>query len=485
MTIEVASVQLKDADITLSDERRQSAWDLTGMSLTTGRILRDSPVDVNLETSIRGAGIPEGAKITAKALVAVNLESRPMNARDLVVVAKGGWPGVAWFPEPVTGLEVVVRAPYIGIEAENPRIKIERLAVRAKGQREGNPLEFALDLPAFEMTTDKVGAESFTSRLRVDGTRALDLSLVGVGLTGSPQAWGLARLDSTLNMTRESRSTRSFVSSPMQVQMQPLAITLPDIRGDVKVTSVDSKIGERSVAVKANLAIAMSGKPNDPQPLSIRGRLESIPFATAWTGIDVESPLDGVASLDVDLKAADGPWAKLEDAVTGTVQLKIEQAAIRGINFAEGLDALRSIAKPSAEGVQFRGDPAKRTAFDNVEIGMRLEGTMASITRLDMSGINWRVALGKPAQVNLRDGTANLGVILHLLGPQRITAGKVAVEVRTLVVPLRLTGALNNPYVNIDWKDLERDRLGKALRQKLIDWDDMAAGAAGATTRPR
>ena len=454
------------------------------MSLSTGQILRDSPVDVNLEATIRKAGIPEGSKITAKALVAVNLEPWRVDAWDLVVLATGDWPGAVWQPEPVSGLEVVVRAPYLGIDAENSRLRVERLAVRAKGQREGNPLEFALDVSSFERTAHSVSAGAFTSRLRVDGARTLDLSLLGVGLTGSPQAWSLARLDSTLTTKRESRSTRSFLSSPVQVQMQPLAISLADIRGDVKMALVDSKIGERSVAVKGNLALAMSGKSKDPQPLSIRGRVESIPFAAAWTGIDVESPLDGVASLDVDLKAADGPWAKLEDTVAGTVQLKIEQAAIRGIDFTEGLDALRAIAKPSAVGVRFKGDPAKRTAFDNVEIGMRVAGTMASITRLDMSGSNWRVALGKPAEVNLRDGTADLGVILHLLGPQRITAGKVTVEVRSLVVPLRLTGALNNPYVNIDWKDLERDRLGKALRQKLIDWDDKASGVAGTKARP-
>ena len=485
MTIDVAGVQLKDAEITLRDERRQAAWEITGMSLSTGQILRDTPVDVNLEATIRGTGIQDGARVTAKALVAVNLESLRMDARDLVVVAKGDWPGAGWLPDPVTGLEVVLRAPYLGIEAENSRIKVDRLALRAKGQRVGSPLEFALDVPAFEMTADKVGAESFTSHLRVNGTRALDLSLVGVALTGSPQAWGLARLDSTLTAKHESRSTRSFLSSPVQVQMQPPALTLADIRGDVKVTPADPTVGQRSVAVKGNLALAMSGKPKDPQPLSIRGRFESIPFAGAWTGIGIETPLDGVASLDFDLKAADGPWEKLEETVAGTVQLKIEQAAIRGIDFAEGLDALRAIAKPSAEGVRFNGDPAKRTAFDNVEIGMRMEGTMASITRLDMSGSNWRVALGKPAQVNLRDGTANLGVILHLLGPQRITAGKVTVEVRSLVVPLRLTGALNKPYVDIDWKDLERDRLGMALRQKLLDWDGKGAAAAGAKARPR
>lgn len=485
MTIDVASVQVKDAEITLRDERRQTTWDITAMSLSTGRILRDTPVDVNLEATISGAGIQDGARVTAKALVAVNLESRQIDARDLLVVAKGDWRGAAWLPEQLSGLKVVVRAASLGFAAENSRMTVERLEVRAKGQREGDPMEFALDVQAFELTADKVGAETFTSHLRVDGTRALDLSLVGVALTGSPQAWGLARLDCTLSTKRESRSTRSFLSSPVQVKMQPLAILFADIRGDVKVTPVEASIGERSLVVKGNLALAMSGKPQDSQPLSIRGRVESVPFGAAWRGIDIEGPLDGVASLDFDLKSADGPWEKLEETVAGTVQLKIEQAALRGIDFADGLDALRAIAKPSVEGVRFKGDPAKRTEFDNVEIGTRVEGTTASITRLDMSGSNWRVSLGKPAQVNLRDGTATLGVILHLLGPQRFTAGKVTVEVRSLDVPLRLTGALNNPYVNIDWKDLERDRLGMALRQKLIDWDAMGAAATGARARQR
>ena len=334
------------------------------------------------------------------------------------------------------------------------------------------------------MTADTIRAASFTSRLRVDGVPALDAAWVGEGLSGSPQAWGLARLDTTLTSKRQSRSTRSFVSSPVQVRTEPLSITLAELRGDVNLTPTDPKLSQRRLVVKGNLAVSFSGKPNDPQPLSIRARFESIPFGLAWTGMDIESPLDGMASLDLDLKAADGSWAKAQDSVAGTVQLKIEQAAIRGIDFAEGLYALRAIARPSAEGVRFKGDPAKRTEFDNVEVGLRVDGAMASFTKLHMHGLNWRVELGKPAEVNLRDGTANLGVILHLLGPQRITAGKVSVEVRSLVVPLRLTGALNNPYVNIDWPDLERDHLGKALRQKLLEWDGKA-GAAGPGARGR
>ena len=484
MTIDVASIQLKDADITLRDEHRQSVWEISGMSLATGRIVHDTPVDVNLEAMIKGAGLPGSAKLTAKALLAVDLGSRQVDARDLVVVATGDWSGAAWLPEPVVGLEVVVRSPYVGIDVDGPRLTVDKLAVRAKGQRAGNPLEFSLDAPAFEITSEKVAAASFVSRLRVEGPSGLDVEWVGKELAGSPQAWTLARLDSTVSSKGESRSMRGFVSSPVQVRTEPLSITLAELRGDVNLTPTDPKLSQRRFVIKGNLAVSVSGKPRDPQPLSIRARFESIPFGLAWTGMDIESPLDGMASLDLDLKATDGSWAKAQDSVAGTVQLKIEEAAIRGIDFAEGLNALRAIAKPSAEGVRFKGDPAKRTEFDNVEVGLRVDGAVASVTKLHMHGTNWRVALGKPAEVNLRDGTANLGVILHLLGPQRITAGKVSVEVRSLVVPLRLTGALNNPYVNIDWPDLERDHLGKALRQKLLEWDGKV-GSAGSGARVR
>lgn len=471
MTIDVASIQIKDADIVLRDERGRSVWEISGLSLATGRIVRDSPVDVNLEALVKGPRLTSGAKVTAKAQLAVDLKSRQVDARDLVVVAKGDWSGAEWLAEPVAGLEVVVRSPYVRLDVENTRLTADRLAARAKGQRAGSPLEFSLDTPAFEISAAKVAAASFSSRLRVEGAYALDVAWVGEGLAGTPQAWALARLDSTVTAQQGSRSTRGFVSSPVQVTSAPLSITLADLRGDVNVTPKDPKLGQRRFVVKGNVALADSGKAHDPRPLSIKGRFESIPFGTAWSGMDVESPLDGMASLDLDLKAADGSWAKAQESLAGIVQLKIEQAAIRGIDFSERLDALRAIARPSAEGAQFKGDPAKRTEFENVEVGLRVDGTMANITRLSMHGSNWRVALGKPAEVNLSDGTANLGVILHLLGPQRITSGKVSVEVRSLVVPLRLTGALNNPHVNIDWPDLERDHLGKALSQKLLEWD--------------
>ena len=479
MTIDVAGIQFKDADMTLRDERSQSVWKITGLSLSTGRVAHDTPVDVNLEATIRGAGMPGGAKVTAKAMATVDLQARQLDARDLVVVAKGDWSGAGWLPEPMAGLDVVVRSPEVSFGSDAARLTFDRFSVRAKGQWAGNPLEFSLDAPGLEIASEKVVAAMFESRLRVEGTPGLDVAWVGKELTGSAQAWALARLDCTLSVNQESRTMRSFVSSPVQVLMEPLSITFADLRGDVNVTPKDPKLAQRRMVIKGNLAVSDSGKAGDPRPLSLRGRFESIPFGLAWTGMNTESPLDGMANLDLDLKAADGSWAKAQDSVAGTVQLKIEDAAIRGIDFAQGLDALRTIAKPSAEGGRFIGDPAKHTEFDNVEIGLRVEGKMASITKLDMDGYNWRVTLGKPAELNLRDGTTNLGVILHLLGPQRITAGKVSVEVRSLVVPLRLTGALNNPHVNIDWPDLERDRLGKALRQKLLDWDGKLGEASG------
>lgn len=497
MTIDVAGIQISDSEIRFRDEQRQSAWTVSGLSLTTGHIVNGEPVEVKLAAKIRDETSGQGASVTAKALLAFDAQSGRFAARDLVVGAKGDWPGMGWLPEPVAGLEVVLRTPHVVYETESARVRVERLAVRAKGQRLGNPVEFALDTPALVWAADAIASQAFTSRLKADGPLAMDVSFVGEGMTGGLQAVQVARLDTDLKLKRESRSNHTFTSSPVQVQLQPLAVSLPEIRGGVKIKFTDPRVGDATVSIKGNLtamasevaggasgkAAALSGKPtagsaagtvakksaSASQSISIRGGFESIPLNEASTGFGIDSPLDGVAHVQFDFKGVAGGPAKFEESLVGTVQLRIEDAAVRGIDFAEGLEALRAIAKPSAEGVQFKGDPAKRTQFETVDLAMRVNGPLATLTKLELNGSNWRLGLGKPAEVNLRDGTANLGVTLHLRNPQPITVGKVSVEVRSLVVPLRLSGPLTDPVVNIDWKDLGRDRLGMALRRKLLE----------------
>lgn len=71
---------------------------------------------------------------------------------------------------------------------------------------------------------------------------------------------------------------------------------------------------------------------------------------------------------------------------------------------------------------------------------MRVNGPLATLTKLELNGSNWR--LGNRAG-RLRSicatSTADLGVTLYLRNPQPLTVGKVTVDVRSLVVPLRLS----------------------------------------------
>lgn len=504
MTIDVAGIQISDSEVHFRDEQRQSAWTVSGLSFTTGHIVNGEPVEVKLAATIRDEPSGQGTSVTAKAQLAFEVQSGRFAARDLVVGAKGNWPGMAWLPEPIAGLEVVLRTPHVVYETQSARARVERLAVRAKGQRLGHPVAFAFDTPALVWAADAIACQAFTSRLKVDGPPAMDLSFVGEGMTGGLKALQVTRLDTDLTVKRESRTSQTFMSSPVQVQLQPLVVTLPEIRGGVKIKFADPRIGDATVSIKGHLAVATSEVPGGAsgaaaavsgtstagsaggslvkksapasQSMSIRGGFESIPFSNAWTGFGIDSPLDGVANVQFDLKGmTDGP-VKFEESLVGTVELKIEDAAVRGIDFAEGLDALRAIAKPSADGVQFKGNPAKRTRFETVDLAMRVNGPLATLTKLELNGSNWRLGLGKPAEVNLRDGTADLGLTLHLRNPQPITVGKVSVEVRSLMVPLRLSGSLSDPLVNIDWKDLGRDRVDMALRQKLLEGAGTGAG---------
>lgn len=480
MTIDVAGIDLKDTDITLRDEQQHSAWQVSGLSVSTGPIVSDTPVEVKLAASIRDATSGQGARVTARGLVSLDLQGGRIDTQDLVVVAKGDWRGNDWFPEPVADLEAVLRATRVAIQAEPARVTLDRLAVRAKGQQAGgNPVEFSLDTPAVLWADSTMVARAISSRLRVEGPVAADIVFAAENVSGKPALMEIGRLETDLTVRRPERSTRAILHGPVQVKAESHAVAFPAIRGAVHVKFTDPKIPEVDVNVNGHLAVDAGAK----QLLAVRGGFESIPFNSAWSGMGIDSPLDGIASIQFDLTGAKaGGMPKFAETLAGTVQLKIDRAAIRGIDFAEGMEALRAIARPTANGVQFKGDPAKHTQFESVDLAMRIKGPEAILTKLDLNGSNWRVVLGKPSEVNLRDGTADLGVTLHLRNPQPVTVGKVTVEVRSLMVPLRLSGPLTDPLVDIDWKDLGRDRLGMALRQKLLEGVG-AQGAAGAGGR--
>ncbi len=467
--IDIAGITVKKSEILIQDASSETSWKLDDLSLQTGRIKRNESFSVETSGRFQEVGAAAVSKFVAQGVLNVDLESRHFSVKNLSVSVKGDLPAGGWSGGPLQKVDGTLKLSLMDVEPENGRIKLDRLVFRAKAMHEAAPAELSLDVPLLDISDTQARSGSLAARLRLDGPPSIDVKLALDGLHGTRQALLFDKVIVDAAIKRDTRMVKLAVSSPLELNPFVSSMLLPALEGEIQTLQSAASKSLKTIPVKAKLFASLDHQARVRQPLVLKAEIEHMPFATALSGLGVDSLMDGVANVSVDLKMAAGSIAEVEKSLTGTAQLRLSQASVRGVDLSAGLDALRSLASQTLPGEPFQGDATQRTSFDSVELDLRLANSIATVSRLNMLAPDWRVTLASPAKINLQDGTVDLVAALQLLTPQSLTVKRLTVQVRSLLVPLHLTGSLNRPAVNIQWASLDRDPVGRALKEKLLN----------------
>jgi uncharacterized protein involved in outer membrane biogenesis len=475
--IDIASISVKKSEIQYRDHVSHSSWKLDELMLQTGRIKRDESFSVDMSGRIQESGVETSAKINAQAVVSIDLGAREISAKNVSLGLKGDLSAGWWSSRPLQKIDATLKLAYIGIEPEFGRIKLDRLVLRSKALREGTPIEFSLDAPKLEVSDTAASGGGLTARLRIDGPPSMDLKFGLDGLHGTRQALVFDKSMLDMAVKRDVRGdthvVKLMLTSPLEFKPLATSIALPALEGEVQTLQASASKSLQTFPLKADLYAALDQRAGISLPLVVKAHVENIPFATVLASVGVDSLLDGTASLGIDLKTANASIAEAEKSLTGNIKLHLSKASLRGFNLAAGLNGLKAIASTVVRDEPFEGDLSQRTAFDSVELDMRLSHSLATLTQLNMIAPEWRVTLASsaatPGQINFQTGTLDLLASLQLLSPQTLTTKRFTIQVRQITVPLHLTGSLKRPAVNIQWSVLERDPTGRALREKLLN----------------
>jgi uncharacterized lipoprotein YbaY len=467
--IDIAAITVKKSEILIQDVSSEASWKLGDLSLQTGRLKRNASFSVEMSARFQEVGAAAVAKIEAQAVLNVDFESRHFSAKNLTATVKGDLPPGWWSDEPLLKVDSTFKLSLMNLEPENGRIQLERLVLRAKAMREAAPAEFSLDVPLLDISDTDARSSSLAARLRLDGPPSIDLKFALEGLHGSRQAllFDKSILDAAIK--RDSRMFKVTLSSPFELKPFARSFALPALEGEVQTLQSAAAKSLRTIPVKAKLFVSLDPQPRVRQPLVLNAEIENLPFATALSSLGIESLMDGQANVVVNLKMATGTLSTVEQSLTGQAQLRLSRASVQGVDLSAGLEALRALASPTLRGEHFQGDATQRTSFDSVDVDLRLAQSIATVTRLNMIAPDWRVTLASPAKINLQNGTIDLVAAMQLLTPQSVTLKRFTVQVRSLLIPLHLTGSIKRPAVNIQWSVLDRDPVGRALRENLLN----------------
>ena len=215
--------------------------------------------------------------------------------------------------------------------------------------------------------------------------------------------------------------------------------------------------------------LSAEGGLNDSKglPAYFKGKLNAVQVEPLLTALQGESILGGVGTLSVDLRSSAIDLTTLLNNLDGQSQIDIKQGFIKGLDLNKGVAAL---SEPSgrAEELPLTMDKSKRTNFNVMQTQILFGQGLARLSKLNLSSNNIRITEGKIAQIGLLDGTLNIVTEVQFTGNIGVPGARVAIQVRSLMVPLHIGGTLGEPQIRVHWQSMPEGALKQSLQQLLM-----------------
>lgn len=521
--LQIAGVDVRNALITWTDERSNRRYQLSDLSLTTGRIAAGQPskVDLGFNASATHPAMRAHVKLASTVTLAPRQQRLSISDLRLTVNAQGkGVPGghqqlvlagagsanlkseradLSRFSVKVAGMALsgamtaarISAAPqikgHLAVASFDPRQVMHDLGLKPPATADAKAFTQASLQSRFQVSRGDVQLSDL--RADLDGSH-----LTGsVGVKGTRQpAVDFALAVDRFNLDRYRAARTAKPAAPKAAapggakagRVPVKVLRKLDVNGHLQVASLQA-MGARMSDVK--LAIDAHRGHIVIRPLSAKlyggqltsdGEIDAAASPTYRFNVALEqvqagpllhdvmgrSLLTGIAQFDMRVHTAGQTQAAMRKALNGNLRFAFRNGMIRGMNLAQLIRQGQAI-------LHGQKPPAGQTAGTDFS---SLTGT-ATIANGQMSNKDLRLLspllrVAGNGKVDLVRNRIDYALDARLVKSLQGQGASAANSAQGISVPLRVTGPLMTPHVGIDTTALIQQHLGnrrKALEQKL------------------
>lgn len=256
--------------------------------------------------------------------------------------------------------------------------------------------------------------------------------------------------------------------------------------GDVKAGGIEAKNFTMAVrSVKGLLTLSdiaadlyqgkLSGKltASSKNAFTAQLGLDGVLVGALLHGLTGEARLKGTGALKLALDSQGTTAAALTAGLNGTVQAKVHDGAIKGINLTQTLREAASVVENVFSGqipemgTQF--DLGRQTEFSSMDADITFALGQGTVKKLNVNAPLLRVSVGSPASVDLvnkqLDVVANVRVVNAIKGE----AGNGLAALQGVTVPVRVSGPFAAPGYQVQWKEIGSRAVKQAVEGGLLD----------------
>jgi len=275
--------------------------------------------------------------------------------------------------------------------------------------------------------------------------------------------------------------------APVDDTINLSALVGPSVNGTLKVGKLvvrGLKADEVSASVKLDkgkldisdlaaglyggkLAGALSVDAAQGNQIATKMTLAGIAIEPLLVDLAKRNVLSGTGNLLLDLKTGGANVYAMKSGLGGTLQLKLRDGAVKGIDLTQTLRDLKARFSPDAQNETVAADTGKQTQFSELDADFAIAKGIATLKRLNFVSPLLRVTQGDPATIDFVKSELDLVARARVINPAANPDGKELIGLKDVTIPVHFKGPFDNPSYTLLWKDAIGGILKRSLENKL------------------
>jgi len=482
--LRIADVVVEKVQLSYRDEASGQELQVADLSLKTGRLDGQTPGDVAFSARILGKRPDVDLRAQAAGALRFNLDREEFGFEKFSAQLKGRMdqdtlaaefsaPKVEVTPASASGTDVkasiLLKGPQRHVDA---RLQIPSVQGSAA----------ALTIPKLSLDLDAAGAGAaikakLEAALKANlAKRSLEADVTGKlddsALKAKIDVAGIAPLKlkfdaaiDRLNVDRYAPPDRKEAKSDERVDLSALkgktvsgklaigALTarrakLENVKAEVKLADGKLEVAPHSANLYGGTLNGSLSADADGNRIQVKEAAQNVGVGALLRDVAQKDVLEGRGNIHLDVQTTGGTVTALKKALAGSARVEMKDGAIKGINLA---DSARN-AKAAIGMKQQKPDATQKTDFSEASASFKIARGVAHNDDLKVASPFLR--LSGAGNLDIGNNTIDYLANAKLAATMKGQGGRDASQLTGVNIPVKLSGALDNPQWHVDYSAL-------------------------------
>jgi AsmA protein len=250
-------------------------------------------------------------------------------------------------------------------------------------------------------------------------------------------------------------------------------VRMQNVKADIKLAGGKLEVAPHSAGLYGGtLAGSLTADANGNR-IAVKESIQNVAMGPLLRDVAQKDVLEGRGNIHLDVQTAGGTVTALKKALAGSARVQMKDGAIKGVNLADSARNVKSMLGAK----QQKADSTQKTDFS--EAGASFKITNGVARNDDLKVASPFVRIGGAGNLDIGNNAIDYLAKATLAATAKGQGGRDVKDVAGVTIPIKLTGALDNPNWNVDYSALA----GNVAKSGVTETIKKGAGGIGDAVR--